>query len=124
MIRPRHFRVALLTLLSVALMQLALATYACPVVTSTTGPTGMAMQSPCDSGDVMPASGDAALCVEHCKVGAQHVDNLDLPQLITAPLIAPLHVATVTDLAPRSTAIGVLAHPPPDHTLLHCCFRL
>ncbi len=133
----RRLRVRLIGLLSIALLfsQLAVAAYACPAVSGTSGPEAAAMAGmPC--AQMMAAGGDLdpeqpMLCMQHCQFGSTtHVVEHVVPAF--PPMTALPALFTVSLDEGLDTVLGSLAeqererHRPPSlaHTIAHCCFRI
>lgn len=117
--RPLRSIAALVALCSLLFMQLAVAAYACPVLTvaaATSDCARMDMEQP-------------ALCHAHAQPGHQSLDKPDIPQV--SPFVAA--DLTVT-LLPATTVASPLQELPTDLLLTratapplairHCCFRI
>ncbi len=135
-------------LVGVLLMaQMAIAAYACPVVSS--GATGnMQMPalnaSPDERGqadvdmptaqssncDEMVSAMDASspnLCAEHCKVGQQSdkTPTLNAPAAVLTALYAtPLVPETAPPPRSAAATLSALVAASPPHTILHCVYRI
>jgi hypothetical protein len=121
--RSHRLIAALVALFSLLFMQLAVAAYACPMMShETAAPMPMAN---CHGVDKQNPS----LCHAHGEVGKQSRDKPPAPAV--QPFIAAAVLVEVTGLyqlmAPRvSTAPSLVpaAGPAPPIAILHCCFRI
>lgn len=117
----------LLALCSMLFMQLALASYVCPVMTNGPAPVTMAEMPGCDGTDMQ----QPALCHAHSQDQAakQSLDKPDLPQVAAFITGNWVRVISALDLsasqgprfakrAPQHLALA------PDIAILHCCFRI
>ena len=88
-------------LLAVFLAQLATAAYACPqIAAALSGPPTTEASTPCADMGMADDEDLASLCIEHCKVGQQVVDNQSpVPPLGTVLVLPHCLRATLTDLA-------------------------
>ena len=117
----------LVALFSLLFMQLAVASFACPIPAST-------MQSAASAPQAMPGCVEMetmqpSLCHAHEQAGNQSLDRPDLPQV---PPFAPTGVAlTLLPLIPRlpesivraSDVADLRANAPPI-AIRNCCFRI
>ena len=131
--------------------QLAVASYACPALSSaknaTPEMTVMLLQSgmsanDADSGQAMASSAGrmmecdpmsgldpaaANLCFEHCHNGQQS-DQTQVPTvpavLLTSFLIVPRMPLVALPVRPNAASAEHLAAAFPPHAILHCCFRI
>jgi hypothetical protein len=122
--RTRRIRIAFITALSVMMMQLAVAAHVCAAQRTMALET---MEHPCDAGGTTPVEDRSDVCGKHCNIGYQHVDQGQPVHLVALP--SP--VALRTDLPEAESVSAAQAEwralaqpPPPDHAVLHCCFRL
>ena len=120
---------ALLTMISLLFMQLAIASYVCPLPSST--PTihsnSVAMQMPCNQSDHMQPG--------LCHARASDIGNklsLDIPDTPFVDVFLPVTMAQTIDMKVVDTMVGnqrnradvhVRATSPPT-LLLHCCFLI
>lgn len=123
--------------------QMAVAAYACPmlspgagakatVAASSVGEHGMAAAASAANVECADMGGITEpvahnLCAEHCRQGHQsdHAPSLTVPIALLTALYA---VAPVPEpaMAPRPAASSTraLAAAAPPHAILHCCFRI
>jgi hypothetical protein len=102
---------AWLALLAVFFAQLATAAYACPLIENALKvPMAEAeMPAPCAEMDMDSPEAASALCVEHCKIGQQLVDNHSpVSPLCAAPVVVFFVPALVADLSALTGAIEPL----------------
>jgi hypothetical protein len=121
LIRVRVIAIAIFALL---FAQLSLAAYVCPM--AATGGAGTMAPSGCASMSRQDQT-SPNLCAGHCQYGEQG----DQPRTPTAPAVSlislyvlPLTLALTVPIRHQLEASGLLAAPPPPHTILHCCFRI
>lgn len=143
----KSLRSVCLALVGVLLFaQMAIASYACPALSSM---TSLEMQSSgttyVDSGDAMLPSASnqgincedmavgmaaptANLCAEHCHFGQQSSDTptITVPlAMLTTLYVMPLAPEPVSSLRrPTLGASSALVAASPPHAILHCCFRI
>lgn len=131
---PRKYRflTALVALFGMLFMQLAVAAYACPGLSSGSGSVTMAADaSPMQSmpGCDQPDPAKPALCHAHCQDGKSSLDKPDVP--VVSP--ATVMVSTIlTPLQPLLPARVAGAEPPsflhritaPPLSIRNCCFRI
>jgi hypothetical protein len=110
---------AWLALLAVFCGQLAIAAYACPLLEQALkAPAGIAeAATPCAEMGMAGTESPSALCLEHCKVGQQLVDNHSpVTPLAVAPVllffVQPL-VADISELTRAVEPLLVRATAPP-----------
>lgn len=116
-------------LLALLFTRLATAAYACPSVLAAAAAMPCIGSSADELHQPMEA-GEAALCLEHCKSGAQAVDAGHAPTP-AAPasyptLVVQLADADAGDVAAPSWTARALAReraPPPVCRVLYCCLR-
>jgi hypothetical protein len=107
---------------SLLFMQLALASYACPVVASDAEPA-MAMDMPADMHceDMTPQGDQPVLCHQHCADAAQSYEPIKLPTLtlpaVVQVLVVPLRVDQAKQEAVAFAGVGE-AQPPPSPVFL------
>ena len=133
--RVAHWLVGVLLL-----AQMAVASYACPVLSAALqageAPQAVALQPAAqamaaampDCSEMAGAadSGSANLCAEHCKYGQQsdQAPSLLLPvALLTVLYTTPPASAPALPSAAAAAQDARLA-PPPGHAVLHCVYRL
>lgn len=123
-----------IVLFAIVFAQLATSAYACPAMTPVDREVAPALAAmPC-AGSMADAavrgidSDLAALCLEHCKAGAQTVDVGHAPTLAAPALFA---VLVLSDPLDRPIPPSWAAHardrdraPPPAHSIVHCCWRI
>ena len=122
---------ALIALFGMLFMQLAVASYACPGLSS--GSAEPSMSGPAEGGEAMPDcdrsdSHKPALCHAHCQDGQSSVDKNEVR---TATPPAVLFVATVVSVEPagsRPTSIDLPSlhrrSTAPPISIRHCCLRI
>ncbi len=118
--------------------QMAVAAYACPAMSMTTGASVEAMASMVDAGDdgVSPCPVGSGpmdmdlpnLCAAHCQFGEQTADPSPV-LAVPAPVLAgfyvvPLPTPPVAPVRPAAAEPDRLAAASPPHAILHCCFRI
>ena len=130
----------------VLMAQMAIAAYACPVLSTATADAqtsarataqdqsdaagaavAMVSQGNCDDmvGAMDPSSPN--LCAEHCKVGQQsdHASTLNVPAAVLSALyVTPLVPETALPPRPAAATMSALVAASPPHTILHCVFRI
>lgn len=108
--------------------QLAVASYACPEVSTMpamASSDAVAMSPDCDQIDRDAAN----LCAEHCRHGQQSVDTAPLPG-VAMPAPALLYLLPLEPEPSLGSARAfpapdpVLAVRPPPHAILHCVYRI
>ena len=116
--RPRRFATACFVVLSLLFSQLALASYACPILTGVdTMAEKMAAGEPCDGMD----RAQPVLCHQHCAGAAQSFEAIKLP---CAPLPAIVQVRVLPIVPDGSEYVAAPmaatpeARPPPDPLFL------
>lgn len=122
-------------LVAILFAQLATAAYACPAMQVANREAAASKASmPCAGsmadGAVMGMDPDlAALCLEHCKSGAQTVDIGHTPSMAPSALFAVIVLYLGDDHG--ADAPSWAAHervrdraPPPAHSIFHCCWRI
>lgn len=133
MYRTIHLRIAtaLTAIFCLMFSQLALAAYACPVLSTSSAPATMsAIADVTDNNDGPCVERDTALsglCAAHCNPTDLSLTSAQVD--VPAPVLVALHWRNA-DIVPE-TGIAVTlpadlplrAHPPPL-SILHCCFRL
>lgn len=129
-----------------ACAQLAVASYACPLLVdpppraaadapSTTPCDVMDMRAgspvdPLGTGLIGPLDADAgALCLEHCRFG-QHSNGSTASPVVHAAFLVALYPLLTVPAEPTLASCQRIAAPPeataapPPHAILHCCFRI
>ena len=122
------------------LAQMAVASYACPLLSAALQageapqavarqPAAQAMAAAMPDCSEMAGAldpGSANLCAEHCKYGQQsdQVPSLLLPVALLLVLYST--AAAPATVLPGATAAAQAARlaPPPGHAVLHCVYRL
>ena len=110
--RRRTRLVAWWALLAVFLAQLATAAYACPqVAEALSGQPEADVTTPCANMRMADGQDVASLCIEHCKVGQQVVDN--------QPATPQIGTALVFTFCVRGPAVDVVSgsEQVPEHVL-------
>jgi hypothetical protein len=118
-VKPRRTRlVAWWTLLVVFLAQLATAAHACPqVAAALTGEPAAVVTTPCADMAMADDGDPASLCIEHCKVGQQVVDNHSAAPHIGMASVSfclratATNVASAGDLVPERVLAKATAPP-------------
>ncbi len=121
--------------LALLFTQLATAAYACPMVSAALeqgAASADAEEMPCAatmSPGVMLDADQPGLCLQHCQVGSQTVDQTN-PASVPVPALLP----TPTVRTPEPSRLhrpAWAAHqrsrdgaPPLPHSIDHCCYRL
>jgi hypothetical protein len=124
--RPVRFIAALITLCSLLFTQLAVASYACPDL-STAGHAAVRMH------DMPGCTGMDAdqpnLCAAHCDAGHQSLDAAAVPQVL--PFIACQLALVLPSMELISSGLAAPAATPPltrttapPLAIRHCCFRI
>ncbi len=129
--------------------QLAIAAYACPmlsaglaggsatassmpmaqdVVATTADTSDSTMQgSPCADMFGATDTGSSNLCAEHCKYGQQsdHAYTLTIPAVLLSALypMTPWVPATAPPPRPAAASLSALVAASPPHAILHCVSR-
>ena len=122
---------ALMALFGMLFMQLAVASYACPIPASTMVP---GIQSAGPASQVMPGcvemdTAPPALCHAHDQAGKQSLDRPDLPQVQPfatiglALTVLPLVPAMPESIVGASDVADIRANAPPL-TIRNCCFLI
>jgi hypothetical protein len=129
--RSTRFIAAVIAVISLLFTQLAMASYACPGVTT---PAGMAIAA-ADNGmaDMDHCTGmdkaQPSLCHAHTHSDPQSLNNPDLPSVLPFLLIGPVLSVVLLDdgVAPPGViaAMPSLSHATePTMAIRHCCFRI
>jgi hypothetical protein len=131
----------------VLMAQMAIAAYACPVLSAATAVNAqasaqvtslddsvnsgaaMAMRSQGNCDDMVGAMDPSSpnLCAEHCKVGQQsdHASTLNVPAAVLSALyVTPLVAETTPPPRPAAATMSALVAAFPPHAILHCVFRI
>ena len=131
--RRNRFAAALLALFSVLFMQLAVAAYACPGIS--TGQAPFEAQATMPHQDMegckgMPDKDQPSLCFAKSQEGTQSLDKPASPaptQLVPVVLIPSIGIdahlqPTATRWRTEFDALAPAGAPP--LSILHCCFRI
>jgi hypothetical protein len=120
--RHRHRLLALFALFGLLFQQVAMATYACPLV-SAIAAAEAAASPPCHAAH----ASDKARCQQHCRPAAQSVDHAPMPSVPPALLPATTWLrAAPVDLRLSEVATGAIearATAPPL-TVRDCTFQI
>jgi hypothetical protein len=131
--RRNRFATALLALFSVLFMQLAVAAYACPGISTALVPVeAQAMMSHQDMEgcEGMPDKDLPSLCFAKSQEGTQSLDKPASPalaQLVSVVLITFVGIDTRLQQPDTQWRTELDAPPPsgaPPLSILHCCFRI
>lgn len=117
-----HRLIAKIGIAAVLLTQLAVAAYACPLLTwlgadnrmSTSMPDDMSAMPSCKKLDI----GNPNLCLQHCQAGSQSVQTavqLSIPPAATMPLtiIEPVQPDSSLEITTQSALLERETSPPP-----------
>ena len=129
--RSTRFVAAVIAVISLLFTQLAMASYACPGMTTparmtmATADNGMAGMDHCTGMD----KAQPTLCQAHNHADPQSLNKPDLPSVLPFLVIGPVLTVFVFDhgAAPPDvfTAIPSLSYATePTIALRHCCFRI
>ncbi|MDB5755207.1 MAG: silD [Massilia sp.] len=127
--RPSRVVAALIALCSVLFMQLALASYACPILKIDAGARAaqMAVQGMADCADMDMAQ--PGLCQAAAHPDHQSLDKPQLPEVQPfaasglSVTLMPAEVTPALAVAPSKTVFLEHATAPPL-TIRNCCFRI
>lgn len=122
---------ALLALFGMLFMQLAVASYVCPIPASTMAPSIQNAESAAHAmpGCVEMDTAPPALCHAHDQAGKQSLDRPDLPQVppfVTIGLaltVVPLMPIMPESIVGASDVADIRANAPPL-TIRNCCFLI
>jgi hypothetical protein len=132
MARNRRNRLitVLFALVSLLFMQLAVASYACPGMSSKVTATSEMAEAGMPCAQSMTATMDEEqpnLCQAHCQAGQQVADKTQLPAPVAITALPPDFtlpvIALVYQGAPLQAPHLVRTTAPPV-SIRHCCFRL
>jgi hypothetical protein len=129
--RSTRLVAAVIAVISLLFTQLALASYACPGVTTPARMTmaaadnGMAGMDHCTGMD----KAQPTLCHAHTHADPQSLNKPDLPSVLPFVVIGPVLSVILLDdgVAPADvvTSIPSLSHATePPMAIRHCCFRI
>lgn len=123
--RSTRLLAAVIAVISLLFTQLALASYACPGMTT---PARMTMAA-ADNGMAGMDKAQPTLCHAHTHSDPQSLNKPDLPTVLPFLVIGPALSVVLLDegVAPPgvATAIPSLSHATePTMAIRHCCFRI
>lgn len=128
--RRHRLTTVFFALFSLLFMQLAVARYVCPAtVTSVTqGGVAMAEGMPCpESMSKAMDETQPALCLAHCKVDQQSLDNYQFPVAVAVsamPAIFTLTLVTPEFSRAALQAPHLMHATAPPMAIRNCCFRI